>query len=118
MSSICDLEPKQLWNFFHEITQIPRPSKHEQKMVEFMKEFGKKHKLETIVDKVGNVIIRKPATKGMENRKGVIFPDTSRYGSTEKTAIRNMISKKIRSKQFLMVNGLGQMAQLLVLIMV
>ena len=73
MSSICDLEPKQLWNFFHEITQIPRPSKHEQKMVEFIKEFGKKHKLETVVDKVGNVIIRKPATKGMENRKGVIF---------------------------------------------
>jgi dipeptidase D len=73
MSSIRDLEPKQLWNFFHEITQIPRPSKHEQKMVEFIKEFGKKHKLETIVDKVGNVIIRKPATKGMENRKGVIF---------------------------------------------
>jgi dipeptidase D len=42
-------------------------------MVEFMENFGKKHKLETIVDKVGNVIIRKPATKGMENRKGVIF---------------------------------------------
>ena len=73
MSSIRDLEPKQLWNFFHEITQIPRPSKHEQKMVEYIVEFGKKHKLETIVDKVGNVIIRKPATKGMENRKGVIL---------------------------------------------
>ena len=73
MSDIRDLEPKQLWNFFHEITQIPRPSKHEQKMVEYIVEFGKKHKLETIVDKVGNVIIRKPATKGMENRKGVIL---------------------------------------------
>ena len=73
MSSIRYLEPKQLWNFFHEITQIPRPSKHEQKMVEYIMEFGKKHKLETIVDKVGNVIIRKPATKGMENRKGVIL---------------------------------------------
>jgi len=73
MSSIRDLEPKQLWNFFHEITQIPRPSKHEQKMVEYIVEFGKKHKLETIVDKVGNVIIRKPATKGMENKKGVIL---------------------------------------------
>jgi dipeptidase D len=73
MSDIRDLEPKQLWNFFHEITQIPRPSKHEQKMVEHIVEFGKKHKLETIVDKVGNVIIRKPATKGMENRKGVIL---------------------------------------------
>ena len=41
MSDIRNLEPKQLWNYFHEITQIPRPSKHEQKMVEYMKEFGK-----------------------------------------------------------------------------
>ena len=73
MSDIRKLEPKQLWNHFYEITQIPRPSKHEQKMIEYMKEFGKKHNLETIVDTVGNVIIRKPATKGMENRKGVIF---------------------------------------------
>jgi dipeptidase D len=73
MSDIHNLEPKQLWNYFHEITQIPRPSKFEQGMIAYMKEFGKKHNLETIVDKVGNVIIRKPATKGMENRKGVIF---------------------------------------------
>jgi len=73
MSDIRNLKPKELWNYFHEITQIPRPSKHEQKMVEYMKEFGEKNNLETIVDEVGNVIIRKPATKGMENRKGVIF---------------------------------------------
>jgi dipeptidase D len=73
MSSIRDLKPKELWNYFHEITQIPRPSKHEQNMIDYMKEFGKKHNLETKVDKIGNVIIRKPATKGMENRMGVIF---------------------------------------------
>jgi dipeptidase D len=73
MNDIRKLEPKQLWNYFHEITQIPRPSKKEKRIVEYMKEFGKKNNLETIVDKVGNVIIRKPATKGMENRKGVIF---------------------------------------------
>jgi len=73
MSSIRDLEPKQVWNYFHEITQIPRPSKFEQGMIKYMKVFGKKHNLETVVDKVGNVIIRKPATKGMENRQGVIF---------------------------------------------
>jgi len=73
MSDIRNLEPKQLWNYFHAITQIPRPSKHEQKIVDYMKAFGKKHNLETIEDEVGNVIIRKPATKGMENRKGVIF---------------------------------------------
>jgi dipeptidase D len=73
MSDIRNLEPKQLWNYFHDITQIPHPSKNEAKIVEYMVAFGKKHNLETIVDKIGNVIIRKPATKGMENRKGVIF---------------------------------------------
>ncbi len=73
MSNIRELEPKNVWNYFHEITQIPRPSKSEQGMIEYMKNFGKKNNLETTVDKVGNVIIRKPATKGMENRKGVIF---------------------------------------------
>jgi dipeptidase D len=73
MSDIRNLEPKQLWNHFHELTQIPRPSKKEQKIISHMKEFGKKLNLDTTVDSVGNVIIRKPATKGMENRKGVIF---------------------------------------------
>lgn len=73
MSDIRKLEPKELWSYFHEITQIPRPSKKETRIVEFMKEFGKRNNLETVVDKVGNVIIRKPATKGMENRKGAIL---------------------------------------------
>jgi dipeptidase D len=73
MSDIRHLEPKQLWNYFHDITQIPHPSKKEKKLVEYVVAFGKKHNLETIVDKAGNVIIRKPATKGMENRKCVIF---------------------------------------------
>jgi dipeptidase D len=73
MSSIQNLEPKTLWNFFHDITQIPHPSKKETKIREYIVAFGNKHNLETIVDKVGNVIIRKPATKGMENRKGVIL---------------------------------------------
>jgi dipeptidase D len=73
MSDIRNLEPLQVWNFFHEITQIPRPSKKEQNIIEYMVAFGRKHNLETVVDKVGNVIIRKPATTGMENRKMVIF---------------------------------------------
>jgi len=73
MSNIQNLEPKQVWSYFHEICQIPHPSKKEKKIVEHMKEFGRKNNLETVVDKTGNVIIRKPATKGMENRKGVIF---------------------------------------------
>lgn len=76
MNDIRNLEPKQLWTYFHDLTQIPRPSKKEQKIVEYVKEFGKKNNLETIVDTIGNVIIRKPATKGMENRKRCDFSDT------------------------------------------
>ena len=73
MNDIRKLEPKVIWNYFYEITQIPRPSKKEGKITEYIKAFGKSLNLETIVDKTGNVIIRKPATKGMENRLGVIF---------------------------------------------
>jgi len=73
MKDIRKLEPDTLWHYFHEITQIPRPSKKEKKMVDFVVKFGKDHNLETIVDKAGNVIIRKPATRGMEKRKSIIF---------------------------------------------
>ena len=73
MKDIRKLEPGVLWYYFYEITQIPRPSKKEKRMVDFVVQFGKDHKLETIVDKVGNVIIKKPATKGMEKRKCIIF---------------------------------------------
>ena len=70
---ILNLEPKEVWKYFYELTQIPRPSKKEGKVIEYMKNFGESLGLETIVDGVGNVIIRKPATPGMENRKGVIL---------------------------------------------
>jgi len=73
MSDIKKLEPKLLWKYFYEITQIPRPSKKEQKMTEYVAKFGRDNGIETIVDKAGNVILRKPATKGMENRKGIIL---------------------------------------------
>ena len=71
--SIRNLEPKGLWKNFYSLTQIPRPSKKEEKVVAFVKEFGEKLGLETIVDKVGNVIIRKPATPGYEDRMGVVL---------------------------------------------
>ena len=71
--SIATLNPDRVWKHFHALTQIPRPSKHEQKVVEFVTKFGKDLGLETIVDGVGNVIIRKPAAKGMENRRGIIL---------------------------------------------
>jgi len=73
MSSIKNLDPKEVWKHFHSLTQIPRPSKKEAEMIEFMKRFGENLGLETIEDEVGNVIIKKPATAGMENRKGVVL---------------------------------------------
>lgn len=71
--TIENLEPKKVWNNFYSLTRIPRPSKREGKAVDFMYKWGKDHGLETIKDEVGNIIIRKPATPGMENRKGIIF---------------------------------------------
>lgn len=73
MSTIKDLEPKAVWGHFHTLTQIPRPSKKEAEIIAYMKKFGEDLGLETIVDEVGNVIIKKPATPGMENRKGVVL---------------------------------------------
>jgi dipeptidase D len=70
---IFKLEPQALWKHFYSLTQIPRPSKKEKAVIDFVVDFGKKLGLETIVDEVGNVIIRKPATPGMENRKGVVL---------------------------------------------
>ncbi len=73
MSTIRDLEPKEVWKHFHALTRIPRPSKKEAGIIEYMKNFGQELGLETVVDDVGNVIIKKPATKGMENRKTVVL---------------------------------------------
>lgn len=72
-NQILSLKPEAVWKNFHSLTQIPRPSKKEARIIEFMKNFGESLGLETIVDSVGNVIIRKPATPGMENRKGVVL---------------------------------------------
>lgn len=68
-----DLQPARVFEQFAKINEIPRPSKREEKMIEYLKEFGKSHNLETEVDETGNVIIRKPATKGYENRATVIL---------------------------------------------
>ena len=73
MSDILNLEPKLMWKYFHEITQIPRPSKKEEKIRKYLVDFGKKHGFETIVDQTGNVLIRKPATAGFENKKSVVL---------------------------------------------
>lgn len=70
---IRNLEPKALWNHFADLNEVPRPSKKEEKVRAFMKEFGKKLGLETLEDKIGNVVIKKPASKGMENHKTLIL---------------------------------------------
>src|SRR5690554_5755100 len=70
---IRNLEPKALWNKFADLNAVPRPSKKEEKVIAFMMDFGQKLGLETIKDHVGNVIIKKPATQGMENRKTVVM---------------------------------------------
>jgi dipeptidase D len=67
------LKPEALWRHFETLTQVPRPSKKEERIIQVVKEFGEGLGLETIVDSVGNVIIKKPATPGMENRKGVVL---------------------------------------------
>lgn len=68
-----ELKPARVFEHFAKINQIPRPSKHEEKMIEYLVEFGKSRNLDTKVDKTGNVLITKPATKGMENAPTVIL---------------------------------------------
>lgn len=70
---IRELEPKMVWNNFADLNAVPRPSKKEGKVIRFMIDFGNSLGLKTIVDEVGNVIIKKPATKGMEDRKMVVL---------------------------------------------
>lgn len=70
---IISLKPTKIWKNFNDLTKIPRPSKSEQKAVNFINDFGKKLGFKTIKDNVGNTVIRKPATAGMEGKKTVIF---------------------------------------------
>ena len=70
---IRKLKPEALWENFYKLTQVPRPSKHEDGIQAFMMAWCEEHGLETIKDEVGNIIVKKPATPGMEDRKGVIL---------------------------------------------
>ena len=71
--SLRELEPKELWNHFADLNAVPRPSKKEERVIEFMIQFGKKLNLETLKDEIGNVIIKKPATKGLEHKKTIVL---------------------------------------------
>ena len=72
-NAVRNLEPKVVWNHFADLNAVPRPSKKEERVIQFMVDFGKNLNLDTLVDKVGNVIIKKPATKGLEDRKTVVL---------------------------------------------
>ena len=70
---VRNLEPEIVWNHFEDLNSIPRPSKKEERVIAFMRKFGEDNNLSTYVDSAGNVIIKKPASEGMENRKTVIL---------------------------------------------
>lgn len=71
--NVRDLAPKSVWNHFADLNAVPRPSKKEARVIKFMQDFGSQLKLETYTDAIGNVIIKKPATAGMEDRQTVIL---------------------------------------------
>lgn len=83
------LAPSAVWRFFGEIMQIPRPSKHEEKISAYLQKFGQDRGLETLHDKLGNVLIRKPASKGYEKSQGVCLQ-----------AHMDMVCEKNGDKQF------------------
>ncbi|MFS4430591.1 aminoacyl-histidine dipeptidase [Chryseobacterium sp. S90] len=70
---LSNIEPQIIWKNFSKLNAVPRPSKKEEKVIAFIKGFGEDLGLETTVDEVGNVIIKKPATAGMENRKSIVL---------------------------------------------
>ena len=71
--ALANLEPQDVFQNFYDITQIPRPSGNTDQIRDFLVKFGQGLGLETIVDEAGNVLIRRPATDGMENRQGVVL---------------------------------------------
>lgn len=73
MKKITELQPELVWKIFYEITKVPRPSKKEGKMVAFLENYAHQHGLAIKKDEAGNILMSKPATPGMENRKTVVL---------------------------------------------
>ena len=73
MSEIAKLKPECIWSNFHALTQIPRPSGHLEKVQKFLLDFAQSAGVEAFIDKGNNIIMRKPATAGMENRKTILL---------------------------------------------
>ena len=70
---ISQIDPTVIWKHFSNLNAVPRPSKKEERVIAFMIDFGASLGLETLKDSVGNVVIRKPASPGMENRKTIVL---------------------------------------------
>ena len=73
MANLSNLEPQIVWNIFEQMCAHPRPSKHEEKVSAWIQQLAKDHNVECKEDSVGNLILRKSATAGMEDRKGVVL---------------------------------------------
>ncbi|MFW6096121.1 MAG: beta-Ala-His dipeptidase, partial [Bacteroidota bacterium] len=73
MEKLKGLEPKVVWEYFEQICEIPRPSKKEEKIIQFLQKFAEQNNLESKKDKAGNLVIKKPGTKGKENLKPVVL---------------------------------------------
>ena len=97
-----NLKPAIVFEEFAKINEIPRPSKREEKMIAYLQNWGESHGLDTKTDETGNVIIRKPATKGMENRKTVVLQSHMDMVSS----MWSLISIRILSVLTLTVSGL------------
>lgn len=88
-NALINLQPAKVWQYFGELMNIPRPSKHEEKVSAYLQKFGHDHGYETLADEVGNVLIRKPAYQGYENSTGVCLQ-----------AHMDMVCEKNGDKQF------------------
>lgn len=95
MKTILSLAPQNMWKHFYSLTRIPRPSGYMQPVTDFLVGFGNSLSLETLVDETGNIIIRKPATAGLDNRKGIIL-QAHMDMVPQKITTQNTILKKIR----------------------
>lgn len=98
MSEIKNLKPECIWRNFDALTQVPRPSGHLEKVQQFLLDFAKNTGVEAFKDEAGNIVMRKPATPGMENRKTVILQaHMDMVPQKEKTSTHNFETDPIQT---------------------
>lgn len=104
MENLKNVEPKQVWKYFDLITSIPRPSKHEERIIRYLIEFGLSLGLHVKRDYIGNLVILKRASKGFENKKRVVLQAHVDM-VCEKTRMSRLIFIKTKFNTIPMVNG-------------